>query len=419
MNGGENNEDYIKYKNETYEKLNKTFNEYINKIISLKVETKDIIYENLFNKEIIIEQQNRELLKKIKYVKGLINLFNFNDFDEIAKLNILPKKRKMDFNNINEDEDDEEIKIIDINNENENNFQKKSKSISLNYNEPALNNDKSIGSNKTIDDQENIETKGIEISTDLVPTIQKIRNFTKTRMPVMYTRNSVKMTKYFNIKSQLEKNPNLDFSLTCSDIDDKPTEPSMLSTPSEIHNLTEVVLKELKFNYPKIELYLKTTNNSSIYDFIKTKTLLYSLIDYQSKNPQYYYYYLCKNKEMHKILEYKYLKLSMVRKFGGKIQNILKSAEKKFKNYIIRKDSEGNTMIKGELSVKYEALINYFLSGGKSVEEISYIQFEIFLYKSDLFKDVQSTTDTINIPEEMRKNLEIFQNNLETLRANI
>ena len=419
MNGGENNEDYIKYKNETYEKLNKTFNEYINKIISLKVETKDIIYENLFNKEIIIEQQNRELLKKIKYVKGLINLFNFNDFDEIAKLNILPKKRKMDFNNINEDEDDEEIKIIDINNENENNFQKKSKSISLNYNEPALNNDKSIGSNKTIDDQENIETKGIEISTDLVPTIQKIRNFTKTRMPVMYTRNSVKMTKYFNIKSQLEKNPNLDFSLTCSDIDDKPTEPSMLSTPSEIHNLTEVVLKELKFNYPKIELYLKTTNNSSIYDFIKTKTLLYSLIDYQSKKPQYYYYYLCKNKEMHKILEYKYLKLSMVRKFGGKIQNILKSAEKKFKNYIIRKDSEGNTMIKGELSVKYEALINYFLSGGKSVEEISYIQFEIFLYKSDLFKDVQSTTDTINIPEEMRKNLEIFQNNLETLRANI
>ena len=109
----------------------------------------------------------------------------------------------------------------------------------------------------------------------------------------------------------------------------------------------------------------------------------------------------------------------MIRKLGGKIQNILKSAEKKFKNYIIRKDNEGNTMIKGELSIKYDALINYFLSGGKSVDEISYIQFEVFLYKSDLFKDVQSSTDTINISEESRKNLEIFQKDLEVLRANI
>ena len=423
MNGGENSEDYIKYKNETLDKLNKTFNEYINKIISLKVETKDIIYENLFNKEIIIEQQNKELLKKIKYVKGLISLFNFSDFDDISKLNFLNKKRKMVFNNINEEEEDEDIKIIDINNENDNNnnFQKKTKTIGLNYNEQNINinNEKSTGSNKTIEDQENIETKGIEINSDLMPTIQKIRNFSKIRMPVTYTKDSVKMTRYFTIKSQLDKNPNYDFSLTCSDLNDKPIEPSMLSTPSEIHNLTEIVIKELKYNYPKIELFLKNTNNSSYYDFIKTKTLLYSLIDYQGKKPQYYYYYLCKNKEMHKVLDYKYIKLSMVRKLGGKIQNILKSAEKKFKNYIIRKDHEGNTMIKGELSVKYDALINYFLSGGKSVDEISYIQFEIFLYKSDLFKDAQNTTDTINIPEETRKNLEIFQNNLETLRSNI
>lgn len=42
-----------------------------------------------------------------------------------------------------------------------------------------------------------------------------------------------------------------------------------------------------------------------------------------------------------------------------------------------------------------------------------------FLYKSDLFKDVQSSTDTINISEESRKNLEIFQKDLEVLRANI
>ena len=358
MNGGENNEDYIKYKNETLDKLNKTFNEYINKIISLKVETKDIIYENLFNKEIIIEQQNKELLRKIKYVKGLISLLNFSDFDDMSKLNFLHKKRKMIFNNINDEEEDEEIKIIDINNENENNFQNKAKTISLNYNEQNINNDKSTLSNKTIEDQENIETKGIEINSDLMPTIQKIRNFTKTRMPVIYTKDSVKMTRYFTIKSQLEKNPNYDFSLTCSDLNDKPIEPSMLSTPSEIHNLTEIVIKELKYNYPKVEMFLKNTNNSSYYDFIKTKTLLYSLIDYQAKKPpQYYYYYLCKNKEMLKVIDYKYIKLAMVRKLGGKIQNILKSAEKKFKNYIIRKDHEGNTMIKGELAVKYDALI--------------------------------------------------------------
>ena len=419
MNSGETNEEYITYKNETLDKLNKTFNEYINKIISLKVETKDIIYENLFNKEIIIEQQNKELLKKIRYVKGLINVFNFSDFDNVVKLNLLLKKRKMVFNSNNDEEDDEEIKIIDINNDNEKNYQKRSKSISLNnYNDQIINNDKSIGSNKT-EDQENMESKGIEISTDLMPTIQKIRNFSKTRMPVIYSKNSVKMVRYFSIKSQLEKNPNYDFSLTCSDLNDKPIEPSMLGTPSEIRGLTENVLKELKFNYPRIELFLKNTNNTTSYDFIKTKTLLYSLIDYQNKKPQYYYYYLCKNKEMHKVVDYKFVKLAMIRKLGGKIQNILKSAEKKFKNYIIRKDNEGNTMIKGELSIKYDALINYFLSGGKSVDEISYIQFEVFLYKSDLFKDVQSSTDTINISEESRKNLEIFQKDLEVLRANI
>ena len=418
MNGGESNEDYIKYKNETLDKLNKTFSDYINKIISLKVETKDIIYEKLFNKEVIIEQQNKELLKKIKYVKGLINVFNFSDFEDVVKLNLLLKKRKMVFNNINEEEDDEEeIKIIDINNDNEKNYQKRNKSISLNYNDQIINNDKSIGSNKT-EDLENIESKGIEINIDLMPTIQKIRNFSKTRMPVIYSKNSVKMTRYFNIKSQLEKNPNYDFSLTCSDLNDKPIEPSMLSTPSEITCLTDTVLKELKYNYPKIELFLKNSNNTP-YDFIKTKTLLYSLIDYQNKKPQYYYYYLCKNKEMHKVLDYKFVKLAMIRKFGGKIQNILKSAEKKFKNYIIRKDNEGNTMIKGELAIKYDALINYFLSGGKSVDEISYIQFEVFLYKSDLFKDVQSSTDTINISEETRKNLDLFQKDLETLRSNI
>ena len=380
MNVGESNEDYMKYKNETLEKLNKTFNEYINKIISLKVETKDIIYENLFNKEIIIEQQNKELLKKIKYVKGLINVFNFSDFDEVVKLNCLLKKRKMVFNNINDEEEDEEIKIIDINNENEKNYQKKTKSISLNYNDPLINNDKSTGSNKTLEDQENIETKGIEINTDLMPTIQKIRNFSKTRMPVIYSKNSVKMTKYFSIKSQLEKNPNYDYSLTCSDLNDKPIEPSMLSTPSEIKALTEIVLKELKFNYPRIELFLKNTNNATI-DFIKTKTLLYSLIDYQSKKPQYYYYYLFKNKEIYKVIDYIYVKIAMSRKLGSKIQNILKSAEKIFKNYIIRKDNEGNTMIKGELTIKYDALINYFLSSGKSVDEISYIQFKFFYTK--------------------------------------
>ncbi len=76
-------------------------------------------------------------------------------------------------------------------------------------------------------------------------------------------------------------------------------------------------------------------------------------------------------------------------------------------------------MIKGELQVKYEALIHYFLTGGKSVDEISYIQFEVFLHKSDLFKDIQSNTDTIMISEEARKNCEMIQGELDILRSNI
>ena len=417
MNGGENNDEYSIYKNETIERLNNLLNEYINRIRSLKVETKDIIYENIFHKDIIIEQQNKELLKKIKYVKGLINVLNFSDFDEVVKSNSNFKKHIIDFNHY--EEEDEDIKIIDINNENDNKSQRRSKSKSINlnnYNDQS-NNDRSSSSNKCLED-ENIEAKGIEITFDFKPVIQKIRDFSKIRLPVMYTKNSIKLSKYFSIKTQLDQNPNYDFSLSSSDIDEKPISPSMMSTPSEIKNLTEKILAELKFTYPRIDLFLKNSENSKS-DLIKTKTLLYSLIDYKDKKPQYYYYYLCKNKEIHKAIEYKYVKLAMIRKFGGKIQNILKSAEKKFKNYIIRKDNEGNTMIKGELQVKYEALIHYFLTGGKSVDEISYIQFEVFLHKSDLFKDVQSTTDTIMISEETRKNYALLQRDLETLRANI
>ena len=417
MNGGENNDEYSIYKNETIERLNNLLNEYINRIRSLKVESKDIIYENIFHKDIIIEQQNKELLKKIKYVKGLINVLNFSDFEEVVKSNSNFKKHIIDFNHY--EEEDEDIKIIDINNENDNKSQRRSKSKSINLNNfnDQSNNDRSSSSNKCLED-ENIEAKGIEITFDFKPVIQKIRDFSKIRLPVMYTKNSIKLSKYFSIKTQLDQNPNYDFSLSSSDIDEKPISPSMMSTPSEIKNLTEKILAELKFTYPRIDLFLKNGENSKS-DLIKTKTLLYSLIDYKDKKPQYYYYYLCKNKEIHKAIEYKYVKLAMIRKFGGKIQNILKSAEKKFKNYIIRKDNEGNTMIKGELQVKYEALIHYFLTGGKSVDEISYIQFEVFLHKSDLFKDVQSTTDTIMISEETRKNYAMLQRDLETLRANI
>lgn len=420
MSGGDSSDEYSIYKNETIEKLNNVFNDYINRIRSLKVETKDIIYENIFNKENIIEQQNKELLKKIKYVKGLISVFNFSDFDEVVKLNLLFKKRKMEFNN--EEEDDEDIKIVDINNEVDKYSQRRSKSKSItlnNYNDQS-NNDRSTSSNKGFED-ENIEARGTEITTDFEPVILKIREFSKIRLPVLYTKNSIKLVKYFTIKSQLNQNPNYDFSLSSSDVGEKPIEPSMLSTPSEIKNLTDKVISELKFNYPRIDLYLKS-NEKAKYELIKIKTLLYSVIEYKEgkdKKPQYYYYYLCKNKEIHKVVEYKYVKLAMIRKYGGKIQNILKSAEKKFKNYIIRKDNEGNTMIKGELQVKYEALIHYFLTGGKSVDEISYIQFEVFLHKSDLYKDVQTNTDTIVISEELRKNYEMLQNDLDTLRANI
>ena len=417
MNGGEINDEYSIYKNETIEKINNLFNDYINRIRSLKVETKDIIYENIFNKDIIIEQQNKELLKKIKYLKALISVINFSDYDEVVKLNLLFKKRKMDFNH--DEEEDEEIKIIDINNENDKSSQRRSKSRSINlnnYNDQS-NNDRSSSSNKGLED-ENLEAKGIEINSDFKPVIQKIRDFSKIRLPVMYTKNSIKLVKYFTIQSQLNQNPNYDFSLSSSDLDERPISPSMLSTPSEIKNLTEKVIAELKFTYPRLDLFLKNNVNLK-FELIKTKTLLYSLIDYKEKKPQYYYYYLCKNKEIHKAVDYRFVKLAMIRKYGGKIQNILKSAEKKFKNYIIRKDHEGNTMIKGEIQVKYEALIHYFLTGGKSVDEISYIQFEVFLHRSDLFKDIQNNTDTIMISEEMRKNCELFQKDLDTLRANI
>ena len=417
MNVGEINDEYSIYKNETIEKINNLFNDYINRIRSLKVETKDIIYENIFNKDIIIEQQNKELLKKIKYLKGLISVINFSDYDEVVKLNLLFKKRKMDFNH--DEEEDEEIKIIDINNENDKSSQRRSKSRSINlnnYNDQS-NNDRSSSSNKGLED-ENLEAKGIEINSDFKPVIQKIRDFSKIRLPVMYTKNSIKLVKYFTIQSQLNQNPNYDFSLSSSDLDERPISPSMLSTPSEIKNLTEKVIAELKFTYPRLDLFLKNNVNLK-FELIKTKTLLYSLIDYKEKKPQYYYYYLCKNKEIHKAVDYRFVKLAMIRKYGGKIQNILKSAEKKFKNYIIRKEHEGNTMIKGEIQVKYEALIHYFLTGGKSVDEISYIQFEVFLHRSDLFKDIQNNTDTIMISEEMRKNCELFQKDLDTLRANI
>ena len=407
MNILENDEEFTKYKNTTLDKLSKIFNTYSNKIISLKVETKDIIYENLFNQEAIIEQQNADLLKKIKYVKGLTELFNFSDFNQNSKPILLNKKRKSTFMNETDD------LFNNFNNQNINSINNTLINLSDNL---SINND-SI-SNKTGDDAENIELKGMEIYTDLVPTIQKIRNFTKTRLPVIYSTNSVKMQKYFKIKSQLDKNPNYDFSLSSSDLDEKPIDPSILCSPSEKKILITKVIKKLKYYYPKMEIFLAESCITN-QEIIKTKTLLYGLIEYQGKKPQYYYYRLYKNDEFHKIIDYRFVKIAIVRKYGGKIQNILKSAEKKFKNFVIRKDNEGNTMIKGEINIKYESLVNYFLCGGKSVEEIAYIQFEVFLFKSDLFRDVQTSTDIININQEERDSLDNFQKDLNILRANM
>ena len=95
-----------------------------------------------------------------------------------------------------------------------------------NFNEQS-NNDRSSSSNKCLED-ENIEAKGIEINFDFKPIILKKRDFSKIRLPVLYTKNSIKLSKYFTIQSQLNQNPNYDFSLSSSDLDEKPISPSMM-----------------------------------------------------------------------------------------------------------------------------------------------------------------------------------------------
>lgn len=113
---------------------------------------------------------------------------------------------------------------------------------------------------------------------------------------------------------------------------------------------------------------------------------------------------------------YEYVKLTIVRKGKQNINNLLKSMENFFKQYIKRKDIDGSAVIKGTINCSFDKLQKYFTMQMRSFEYCEAIQFEVYLFKWDLFYDFNEKEDKTNLDSNIIKQYVNFGNILRETR---
>lgn len=113
---------------------------------------------------------------------------------------------------------------------------------------------------------------------------------------------------------------------------------------------------------------------------------------------------------------YEYIKLTIVRKGKQNINNLLKSMENFFKQYIKRKDIDGSAVIKGTLNCSFDKLQKYFTMQMRSFEYCEAIQLEVYLFKWDLFYDFNEKEDKTNLDNSVLKQYINFGNILREAR---
>ena len=113
---------------------------------------------------------------------------------------------------------------------------------------------------------------------------------------------------------------------------------------------------------------------------------------------------------------YEYVKLTIVRKGKQNINNLLKSMENFFKQYIKRKDIDGSALIKGTINCSFDKLQKYFTMQMRSFEYCEAIQFEVYLFKWDLFYDFNEKEDKTNLDSSVIKQYVNFGNILRETR---
>ena len=269
-------------------------------------------------------------------------------------------------------------------------------------------NNKQIVNNSSLEleeiENDDIDSNGITdtiLSHDLNPTTPINKFPQRNRRPLVFCKERVQMEQYYTIISKLEKNPKLDLSLESSEYENNQSitlnpEDNLKNLKEKFYEILPTIQNDLKGFYNPANYLINNLNN-----LIQIRTLYYGIFDMTKRPPEYLFKYLCTNEELLNSInkDFKFVKMVLVRKIGAKIQNVIISCCNQFKYYILRKDFDGNTMIKGELLEGFKKMKNYFKTGIKGFDNLAYIQLEVYLHKYEMFNDYNEEIDKTNITQ--------------------
>jgi len=238
-----------------------------------------------------------------------------------------------------------------------------------------------------------------------------------------------------NLASSTNKIINPDFSVT-------PKEDMNLTTSNkantnnqktkDIPNTDNILLKSSKFIEVSTELQKnidtltnllkKDKNNYVEYimenfeDCLFKQRIFYCEFDMLNKNKKCNSDLLGKDAIFENSENYEFVKLTIVRRGKQNINNLLKSMENFFKQYIKRKDIDGSAIIKGTINCSFEKLQKYFTMQMRSFEYCEAIQLEVYLFKWDLFYDFNEKEDKTNLDNNVIKQFVNYGNVLRETR---
>ncbi len=171
----------------------------------------------------------------------------------------------------------------------------------------------------------------------------------------------------------------------------------------------ESLIKRDKHNYLE---YIQQNFEESLFK----QRIFYCEFDMLNKNRKCASDLLGKDPIFENSENYEHVKLTIVRKGKQNINNLLKSMENFFKQYIKRKDIDGSAVIKGTLNCSFDKLQKYFTMQMRSFEYCEAIQLEVYLFKWDLFYDFNEKEDKTNLDNSVLRQYINFGNVLRETR---
>jgi len=183
------------------------------------------------------------------------------------------------------------------------------------------------------------------------------------------------------------------------------------------------ISNELRRNMESLSLLVKKDHNNfsefineNFEECLFKQRIFYCEFDMLNKHKKLTSDLLGKDQIFENSENYEFVKLTIVRKGKQNINNLLKSMENFFKQYIKRKDIDGSAVIKGTLNGSFEKLQKYFTLQMRSFEYCEAIQLEVYLFKWDLFYDYNDKEDKTNLDNNLTKQYVNYGNMLRETR---